>query len=53
MNWKKYLKETDPYKRYDMLMLDNRLSYDHVDNWLMDLKYYLEHLKEKDETDSA
>ena len=42
MNWKKYLKEKDERKRWDMLMKDNRLSYDHADNWLMSLKYYLE-----------
>ena len=42
MNWNKYLEEKDCFKRYDMLNKDNRLSYDHVDDWLMDLKYYLE-----------
>jgi hypothetical protein len=42
MNWKKYLKEKDCFKRYAMLEKENRLSYDHVDNWLISLKYYLE-----------
>ena len=42
MNWKKYLKETNQEKRMKMLIKDNRLSYDHVDSWLMSLKYYLD-----------
>jgi hypothetical protein len=46
MNWKKYLNEKDERKRWDMLQKDNRLSYDHVDDWLMGLKYYLSKLKE-------
>jgi len=42
MNWKKYLSEKDERKRGDMLQKDNRLSYDHVDDWLMSLKFYLD-----------
>jgi hypothetical protein len=44
MNWEKYLKETDESKRWDMLQEGNRLSYDHVDDWLMSLKYFLDNL---------
>ena len=47
MNWAKYLKETDERKRWDMLQKDNRLSYDHVDNWLMSLLCYLEQERKK------
>ena len=42
MNWNKYFKEKDVFKRYEMLEKENRLSYDHVDNWLMSLKDFLE-----------
>lgn len=49
MNWKKYLKEKDEKKRWNMLQKDNRLSYDHVDNWIMSLIYYLEREKRKNE----
>jgi len=47
MNWKKYLKEKDASKRWDMLQESNRLSYDHVDDWIQSLLYYLKqsHLK--------
>ena len=41
MNWDKYFKEKDAFKRYDMLQKENRLSYDHVDNWLMSLRDFL------------
>ncbi len=41
MNWNKYFKEKDAFKRYEMLEKENRLSYDHVDNWLMSLKDFL------------
>jgi hypothetical protein len=41
MNWGRYLKETDERKRWEMLQEDNRLSYDHVDDWLMSLKEFL------------
>ena len=41
MNWNKYFKERDNFKRYAMLERENRLSYDHVDNWLMSLKDFL------------
>ena len=47
MNWEKYLNEKDGRKRWDMLQADNRLSYDHVDDWLMSLKYYLENKSKK------
>ena len=42
MNWTKYFSEKDERKRWDMLQQENRLSYDHVDDWLMSLKYFLD-----------
>jgi hypothetical protein len=41
MNWEKYLKEKDCFKRYEMLMKENRPSYDHTDNWLISLFNFL------------
>ena len=41
MNWKKYIAEKDAMKRWDMLQKDNRLSYDHADNWLQSLMAFL------------
>lgn len=41
INWKKYLK-AKAEDRWDILQKDNRLSYDHVDNWLMSLKAFME-----------
>jgi hypothetical protein len=42
MNWEKYFKQKDCFKRYEMLEKENRLSYDHVDNWLLSLREFLE-----------
>jgi len=47
MNWEKYLKETDATKRWEMLQKDNRLSYDHADDWIQSLLYFLKKEKEK------
>lgn len=47
MNWKKYLKEKSAKERWNMLMKDNRLSYDHVDNWIQSLLIFLKNEKDK------
>lgn len=40
INWEKYF-NANLQERWKLLEKDNRLSYDHVDNWLMSLKDYL------------
>jgi len=52
IDWKKYLKETDERKRWDMLQKSNRLSYDHVDNWIQSLLYFLKTERENELKDN-
>jgi hypothetical protein len=49
-SWERYLNEKDERKRWDMLQENNRLSYDHVDDWLMSL---FDFLWRKNEADRA
>lgn len=37
-SWEAYLKETDDFKRWEMLQNKDRLTYDHADNWIQTVR---------------